>query len=107
MKTRKPRSPRRSRQEWKKLVDLADEQGLKAAAFCRQNDIAYASFIKWRSFFKHQRLQTPAASQSAFIELTAPTGSVQLPGQESGASDDWLVELSVGAHMVLRLKAAR
>lgn len=42
--SRKHRSP----EQWRDLIQQWQESGLSASAFCKQNDLGYASFCQWR-----------------------------------------------------------
>ena len=59
--TRKHRSP----QQWHALIQQWQQSELSAMAFCKQNDLGYASFCQWRK--RLSLLQQPEGN--AFIDL--------------------------------------
>ena len=94
-----PRAPKRSRDEWQQIIDQSNMLAISAESFCKQQNICYATFSKWRSLLKNERRQTDEASP--FVELTPPVFTS--PPENK---NDWLVELNIGEHLVLRLKAS-
>lgn len=81
----------RTADQWQILVDAQKASGLSAPKYCEQNDVAYASFSKWR---KQLTKPTKVKEQPAFIELTTPSQ----PEPQS-----WAVELAISDTMILRI----
>ena len=98
------------------LVLQQHQSGLSAAAFCREHELVYQTFVGWR-----RRLAgggdldaavaspPPVPSRSAalpdFIEIAAsePTGTRTTTGTDL----PWLVELDLGGGMTLRVRQGR
>ena len=93
---------RRDQSQWQQLIEQQLHSGQSGAAFCREHDIAYASFMGWRKRLADADSPSPSPS---FIELTAPataqSGAV-VAAEESGG--DLCVELSLGAGIELRIR---
>jgi hypothetical protein len=56
---------RRSRAEWRKILDRFEASGLSEAVFCHREGIAKGSFSRWKHAFRASEGEKPA-----FIELT-------------------------------------
>lgn len=70
---------RRSRAEWRKILDRFETSGLSEAVFCDREGIAKGSFSRWKHFFRTSEAQKPA-----FVELSprAQPSSVPLEAGE-------------------------
>jgi hypothetical protein len=77
---------RRTREEWRRLLDEQAGSGLTQTAFCRVNRLSLARFQHWK------REAPPAAP---WVELGALTAST-----EAG----WDIELQLGSDIYLRLR---
>jgi hypothetical protein len=62
-------TPRRSKDQWQTTVDDFQQCGLTIKSFCKQRNISYASFIKW----KRQLTPSMKKSASALIKVTGST----------------------------------
>ncbi len=91
---KRERARRRTRREWEQFIRQCDDSGLSAKQFCRQEGLAYASFIYWRGVIRKE----PPTDVSAFVEIGA-VGANDKPL----SSQQWAVELSLGNGMVLRI----
>ena len=102
------RNIRRSAANWQQLVDQQKGSGLSATAFCKQNDLPYASFIQWRRRLRHSEPSCASMPRSeiGFIELTSPLGQSE-PIDRSESPERWLIELDLGAGVQLRIGQAR
>ena len=89
------RQPRRTREQWESIIRDFDQSNLSVKDYCQQNQLSYQSFIKWRGVFSHQ--------PSSFLDLTPKHPSAV----EVISSQDWDVELQLGAQVILRLKSAQ
>lgn len=88
---------RRTPEQWEAIVAEQAQSQLSAPQFCKDNDIAYASFSKWRTKLTSKPTvdKEPPAS-APFVELTAPTSSEQFDKQ-------WHIELDLAPGVQLRI----
>lgn len=86
---------RRSRQQWQQIVEQFEHMDVSVSAFCRQYSLAYQSFLKWRTLFQNE-IKQPAAG---FVEIV-PEPANDISANPGG----WVVELSLGNNIVLRIK---
>ena len=84
----------RTADQWQILVNEQKASGLSAPKYCKQNNIAYASFSKWR---KQLTKPTTTSESPAFIELTK---------QSQPEPQSWAVELALSDSIVLRIARA-
>jgi len=89
------RYTRRTPEQWKSLVSEQQKSELSAPQFCRQFDIAYASFSKWKNRIVNDEIDKPE-TLPAFIEVEP----------EAGVKNNWAVELDLGTGMVLRIASS-
>lgn len=85
------RRPRRTAEEWRRIVERQAASGQSVEAFCAAAGISSTSFWRW-----HERLSEAngAGTDGLFVELgTAP--------------ETWDVELELGAGVVLRVRRPR
>lgn len=100
---------RRDQSQWQKLVNQQASSGLSAAAFCRQMEISYASFMAWRKRLLASESEIiPQPTPSQFIELTSAyrasdDGLQDLPRSGAPGSSIFCVELSLGDGIELRI----
>jgi hypothetical protein len=94
---------RRDQSQWQQLIDQQLRSGLSGAAFCREHDVAYASFMGWR---KRLGDVEPPSSSPSFIELTAPVTTTQNAPATASAqgSCELCVELTLGPGIELRIR---
>lgn len=88
------------KREW---VTLFSNYDLSAAAFCREFDLPYASFMTWKRLYHGKLARSPKAapSGSEFVELVVERS---LPTPHAGTSlRAPVAELSLGAGVVLRI----
>ena len=98
MSTRNRRyQPRRSRSQWRVLIDAFARSGLSAKQFCTQHELRYSSFMKWRAHFNDA---TSASSEVDFIELNADAIGVNTPPPRS---ENCCIELQVGHAVTVRV----
>ncbi len=90
-----PRQPRRSKEEWRQLINQFEQTELSDTEFCQQQNIPYQSFAKWRSTLRSKH----AATLSPFIEITPDPSLRQTVG-----SSDWAIELVIGHQLILRIR---
>jgi len=89
------RYTRRTPEQWKSLVSEQQKSELSAPQFCRQFDIAYASFSKWKNRIVNDKFDKPEALP-AFVEIE-PKASMR---------KNWAVQLDFGTGMVLRIASS-
>ncbi|ARU57240.1 IS66 family transposase OrfA [Oleiphilus messinensis] len=67
----------RTADQWQNIIRKWNESGLSASAFCKANQLGYASFCQWR-----QRLaqNTKTAESSDFINLSPLPMNSQVSG---------------------------
>ena len=91
---RKHRTP----EQWQALVDQQRDSGLSAPQFCKQEDIAFASFCNWRKRLSDQSTDDSAGSGEAnFLDLSPLMGTSQSTGR------CWNIVPSLGNGVELRL----
>lgn len=93
---RKHRTP----EQWQALVDQQRDSGLSASQFCKEQNIGYASFCKWRKRLLDQPVRVSEASDSSeagFLDLSS------LMGASSSTGSGWNIVLSLGNGVELRL----
>ena len=88
---------RRTPEQWETLVAEHQASQLSAPEFCKQHDIAYASFSKWRTKLK-PAIAEPAGKKTStpFVELTAPANL-------ETAESQWRIELDLARGVQLRI----
>jgi len=88
---------RRTRAQWEALVAEQCASQLSAPQFCKQHEVAYASFSKWRTKLKKADVAVDEPEPiTPFMELTAPTTS-ELTEQQ------WHIELDLAPGVQLRI----
>jgi len=94
--------PRRSRDQWKSLIDRQCESGLSGKEFCEREALSYASFIKWRSTLRSKSV----GKVEDFIELRAEPFPLSMPARDMPTSSkECLLELTVGSSVTVRIYA--
>ncbi len=89
---------RRSREQWRELLERFGRSGQSREQFCRERSLTLSSFDRWRRPLGQTVAPRPViASEPLFFEL-APDASA--------ASGAWKVELQLGAGVLLRLRHA-
>jgi hypothetical protein len=84
MRTLSDGRQRRSRQEWKKIVDRFERSGLSENRFCKDHGLTRKTFRTWRKHFAEEG--EPIATPT-FVELAAPRSKPEGPPEPSdGAS---------------------
>ena len=92
--------PRRSRSQWRTVIEEFARSGLSTKQFCAQHELRYGSFMKWRAHFSDA---TPASSEVDFIELSADAIGVNTPPPRS---ERCCIELQVGHTVTVRVYSA-
>jgi len=86
------RRPHRNPEQWRTIVNRFEKSGLKIKDFCRQENLALATFSKWRSRFRDK------PSQPGFVELQPST----IP---SPTSESWSLQIDLpgGGHLRIQV----
>lgn len=99
---------RRSRAQWRALLERAERSALSITAFCRAEGISTASFYTWRQRLQEASQSLPAGRASPVAAAEAAPSFVDLGSIGARADDDdaarWEIELVLGADIVLRLR---
>ena len=115
---------RRTSDQWYALVDQQRASGLSVAAFARREGLVYQTFIGWCRRRRSEDTDAVATNTTAvaarapaalpgFIELgiggVGPSDTSVHAATEPvpGAAPEWLVELDLGAGMMLRVRRGR
>jgi len=78
------------REQWLARFDSHDST---AASFCRNHDLCYQTFLRWRRLARQQH---PPSAPGPFIEL-------ELPAQSPSSAPHQTVELSFPGGLTLRI----
>ena len=90
------RRARRSRDQWRELLQRFEHSGQSREDFCREHGLTLSSFAHWRREFGKTATGGRAVTASPlFFEVTP---------QASGSAGSWDIELELGNGMVLRLR---
>ena len=92
----KPKRARRTPAEWQRVIDEQTRSGLSQERFCRQHNIGFSSFYRWKEKLA-EGVRHHSTRESRFIEL---------PPLASVPASRWDIELDLGHGMVLRLRRA-
>ena len=87
---------RRSAAIWETLIDQYQQSGLSGAQFCRDQQLPYASFCKWRQRILEadDSQPTSAVSEPGFVELNTWPDAPDRP---------WRITLKLGNGVELLL----
>ncbi len=89
---------RRSKAQWKALLDELASSGMTKSAFCQKHRIAPSNLYRW------QKLLAEESTPGDFIEITEPLVETE-PAPSAAFNDSpWQVELALGAGVVLRVR---
>lgn len=84
------RRPRRSRNEWQRLIEKQATSGQTQTAFCAEHGISVASLQNWK-----RQLAVPTVTPTPWFEL----GTLA-----DAKSTAWEIELDLGVGICLRLR---
>lgn len=87
---------RRTPEQWQAIVAEQAISQLSAPQFCKDNNIAYASFSKWRKKLELAVAIKPEQNDPPFVELTASQSHDQMTQQ-------WHIELDLAPGVQLRI----
>ena len=60
---------RRSRQEWRSLLEKLEGSGLGVSAFCRREEVSAASLYRWRALLSNDGKAVVIKRTPAFVDL--------------------------------------
>lgn len=83
----------RTKQQWQEIIDRFSESELSAPKFCTEQNISYASFMKWKQSLLGTGKRTAKKKLPEFVELTPPTAP----------SSQWAIELDLAPGIQLRI----
>lgn len=97
----KTRHPRRTPSQWARIIEQQAQSGQTIRAFCEQNDIALASFGKWK-----QRLTRESTGDTNKpVEPAFQPVVIGSSGDNHPASDATRVTLTLGSHITLTIQS--
>ena len=94
----KRRHPRRLRSEWAEIIEQQSQSDLTVRAFCEQNDVGLASFVKWK-----QRLTAEPQANTA-SPMFEPIVIDKLQDNRSPRMDTTSVTLNLGSNITLTIQ---
>jgi len=83
-------------EQWQALVADQKASQLSAPDYCKQHDIAYASFSKWRTKLKLADEKDEQNKPTPFVELTGVD-------KEINHKPHWHIELDIAPGVQLRI----
>ncbi len=91
-KNQPARSPRRSPRQWRNVVNEFEQSDLTIKGFCQKENLAPATFNKWRSRFRDK------PSQPGFVELQPSTSPLS-------TSETWSLQIDLpgGGHLRIQV----
>lgn len=88
---------------WQQLVNKHTQSGLSGAQFCREHQVAYASFMNWRKRLGDSTAQPDGEPKRTFVELTSPVPIPESSHVDCALASPLCVELTLGAGIELRI----
>ena len=96
---RKTRQPRRSREEWARLILEQAESGLSQRAFCQSRHLSVSTFC-------HAKRRGVATARAGVARIEGDFVPVVFDTDMSEpATQRWDIELALGAGVVLRMRS--
>ena len=92
---------RRSHAQWREIFTQFEASNLSVATFCKQQGIAYGSFMRWRQRVDAPTCQTAPASADDWLPIQLAAG----PQADSRAARGWDIELAFPGGVQLRMRA--
>ncbi len=91
----------RSHTQWREIFTQFDASRLSATAFCKQQGIAYGSFMRWRQRMASSTPDTTRVSDADWLPIQVASDA---PDDRQTASD-WDIELVLPGGIQLRMRA--
>ena len=93
---------RRTREEWRELVDRHLQSGLSISEFCRREQTTENSFYRWRRVFTQEK-ETPfvplAVVDRRRVEVELPCGAtIKVAADRESLREVFAALLSIGAN---------
>lgn len=82
-----PRHQRRTVEQWQTIINTFSTSGLSGTQFCKQQDIKYASFSKWRKRLSEAEDTLKPGLPESFLDISALS---------NGNSGHWNITLKLG-----------
>lgn len=98
----KPRSPRRTKAQWIKLIENKRHSALSINEYCKQNQITVSRFYAWNSKLNKQLHGEPSDASGSENDNWLPI-SLSSP---SPTQLTWDIELTLPGGMTLSMKGA-
>ena len=96
-----PNSTRRTSEQWHSIINDFSTSALSGAAYCKQHQIQYASFCKWRQkILPSTNTQQSSTPSKPFIDISA------MSHQHVQESSAWHITLKLGNGVELVLSQA-
>ena len=92
---------RRSQAQWRKIFAQFEASSLTAAAFCKQQGIAYGSFMRWQQRFAIPTCREAQASADDWLPIQVATDAKD----DSPTTQGWDIELALPGGVQLRMRA--
>ena len=91
----------RSHTQWREIFTQFDASRLSATAFCKQQGIAYGSFIRWRQRMAAATSDTTRVSDDDWLPIQVSAGT----RDDNLTANDWDIELVLPGGIQLRMRA--
>jgi len=92
---------RRSHAQWCEIFRQFEASNLSAAAFCKQQGIAYGSFMRWRQRVDAPTRHTAQVSADDWLPIQVAAGAED----DSPTARGWDIELALPGGVQLRMRA--
>lgn len=90
----------RSPAQWREIFTRFEASSLSATAFCKQQGIAYGSFMRWRQRVDDPTRHAAQASAGDWLPIQLATGA----GDDRSTARGWDIELVLPAGVQLRMR---
>lgn len=92
---------RRSHAQWREMFAQFETSSLSATAFCKQQGIAYGSFMRWRQRIDNPTRHTAPVSADDWVPIQLAAGTED----DSATARGWDIELALPGGVRLRMRA--
>ena len=96
-------NPRRNKDQWAALIEQQSNSGKTIKAFCQDNDIALASFGKWKHKLSNKRA---LHSNDSKYDGFTPVQVVDSKDQCSPAKPSTTVTLTLGSNITVTIQSS-